>query len=108
MAAKKPKLLITVATTRLFLSSPSSLYIRAQTAITWSPVIWTPRSSTAMSRSPSPSNASPTSAPVSRTRADRSPVCCEPQSRLMLIPSGAQWMAVTSAPSSEKTAGASR
>ncbi len=105
-ATKKPKLLITVAITRLFSSRPCSLYHFAQIAIIWSPVISRPVSSTAMSRSPSPSNARPMSASRSRTLALSPSVYREPHRSLMLSPSGAQCMTVTSAPSSEKIVGA--
>ena len=105
-ATVRPRLLMIVVTSRSFFSLPSSFSIRAQMTRIWSPVISLPFSSTAISRSPSPSNARPMAAPVSTTVFLRSAVCWEPQSRLMFRPSGVLWMTVRSAPSSVNASGA--
>ena len=104
-ATPRPKLLITVATTRLFFEqAPLLVACCAQMAMMWSPVELLPRARPrAITRSPSPSNARPTSAPeLAAPSAASSSGCCDPQSSLMFLPSGSSWMAVTSAPSSAK------
>ncbi|SKY98806.1 Uncharacterised protein [Mycobacteroides abscessus subsp. abscessus] len=59
----------------------------------------------ARQRSASPSNAMPRSAPCSSTAACNFSMCVEPQSALMLMPSGSAWMVVTVAPALANTCG---
>ena len=75
-------------------------------AISWSPSITAPFSSTMITRSASPSSAMPISARTSWTLRDRASVDVEPQSWLMLKPSGVTPMEITSAPSSQRASGA--
>ena len=56
--------------------------------IIWSPSTIAPFSSTAIKRSPSPSNANPTSAPFSVTNAASPSGCVEPTPSLMFSPVG--------------------
>ena len=63
-----------------------------------SPSTTSPRSSTAIRRSPSPSKARPSRAPVSTTVRCRSAVSVAPQPRLMFVPSGALPIACTVGP----------
>ena len=65
---RSPRFDITVATTALLRSRSRSARSSAHTAMIWSPSTSPPRSSTAITRSASPSNASPTRAPESWTR----------------------------------------
>ena len=96
----KPKLDITVDTIVLSFNLPRSFKYLPQMNIIWSPSTRLPSSSTAKQRSPSPSKATPTSAPVSFTRACNFSVCVEPTPSLMLIPSGEVAIVVKSVPKS--------
>ena len=79
MARRKPRLVITVTTTASSVSSPRSRRSIAHRAMRWSPSTSSPRSSTASTRSASPSKASPTAAPEATTAACRSAGWVEPQ-----------------------------
>ena len=96
---------MTVATMPLPASRSSSLQEAATTAISWSPSMTRPFSSTRTTRSASPSSAMPRSA---RARAPSRPApsgAVEPTSRLMLKPSGSTPSVMTSAPSSQSAIG---
>ena len=95
MARKKPRLLITVATTVSLASCPDSFRAPASTASTWSPSTVRPVASTARQRSASPSRAIPRSAPCSSTAERRASMWVEPALRLMLVPSGSAWIRMT-------------
>ena len=97
---------MTVATTPPPLSRPVSAQLEAISAMMWSPSTIAPCSSQMTTRSASPSSAMPMSAPRSSTVLARRAVSVEPQPRLMLKPSGSAPMAMTSAPSSHSTVGA--
>ena len=71
IARWKPRLLITVTTTVSSTSSPASRSCNAASASKRSPSTTLPRWSTAITRSPSPSKASPMAAPRSTTAAAR-------------------------------------
>ena len=88
-AISRPMLLITVATMALPFSRPLAFRCRAHISSTASPSTMRPAASAKIARSPSPSNATPMRQPCSRTARDRPSGCVEPQSRLMLRPSGA-------------------
>ena len=96
---KNPRLLITVATTVLSERIPLSFISNAHIAIILSPSTSVPFSSTAKTRSASPSNASPASAPHSLTNSQRLFRCVEPHPLFMLIPSGLSQVTNTFAPS---------
>ena len=64
-----------------------------------------PCSSTAITRSASPSNANPALAPDTRTASRSSDVSVDPQASLMLVPSGEAWSTSTSAPRARRAAG---
>ena len=72
----------------------------------WSPSTRRPVSSTASTRSASPSKARPTWAPDSTTFRCRSWGWVDPHPALMLRPSGAAWRTSTSAPSLRRASGA--
>ncbi len=72
----------------------------------WSPSTSCPVSSTASTRSASPSNASPTAAPRSTTRRRSASGWVEPASALMLRPSGSAWSTSTEAPRRRRASGA--
>ena len=97
---------MTVATTASPLSSPRACRPSAISAINWSPSTSWPFSSTTISRSASPSSARPMSAPLATTVSCKSSGWVEPQSSLMLRPSGVTPSGTTSAPSSHKASGA--
>ena len=65
-----------------------------------------PFSSAITTRSASPSSAMPKSARISRTLLHMACGAVEPQSRLMLVPSGVTPKGTMSAPSSHSTSGA--
>ena len=88
-AISRPILLMTVATMALPFSRPLAFRCRAHISSTASPSTIRPPASAKIARSPSPSNATPMRQPCSRTARDRPSGCVEPQSRLMLRPSGA-------------------
>jgi hypothetical protein len=91
-------LLITVATTVLPRRRPSALSCRAHMSITASPSTMRPASSAKIARSPSPSNATPPTAPTRDTASAIADGCVDPQCRLMLRPSGEAPSSVTSKP----------
>ena len=103
-----PTLLITVATTALPGSLPQSFRKRAQMNNIASPSTTSPWWSTRITRSPSPSNASPMRQSWSVTARCRPSGCVDPQSRLMFRPSGSTFNATTSKPSWRSTSGAAR
>ena len=76
------------------------------TAMSWSPSMIWPFSSTITTRSASPSSAMPISARTSCTLRIRSSGAVEPQSLLMLRPFGSTPILMTSAPSSHSASGA--
>ncbi len=77
-----------VAATPGLARRPSAAHDCAIVAISWSPSITLPFSSTITTRSASPSSAMPMSAFASSTLATSAAVAVEPTSRLMLKPSG--------------------
>ena len=88
-ASSRPMLLITVATSALPVETSLRLHLRERTSAARHRRRRRGRSaSTKIARSPSPSNATPSRQPFSRTVADSSSGCVDPQSRLMLRPSG--------------------
>ena len=95
MARRNPRLVITVTTTVSLRSRPRSCRSTALMAMIWSPSTSAPLRSTASTRSASPSNASPASAPWSTTARCRSPGWVEPQPSLMLVPLGSAWSTTT-------------
>ncbi len=97
---------MTVATTVFFLSSSSRIIRSAHMAMSTSPSTICPRSSTTMTRSASPSSATPMAAPRFTTSARTFSGWSAPESLLMLMPFGFTPMAVTWAPSSWSTIGA--
>ena len=103
----KPRLLITVATTRPPGRTPAACIWRPNSTITSSPSRTVPRSSAKMPRSPSPSRQMPRHAPCSTTAAARRSGCRAPQPSLMLKPSGSQHSSITSAPNARRMRGAS-
>ena len=105
-ANSRPMLLITVATTASPGSLPSCLRCSAAISSTASPSTTVPAASTNKARSPSPSNAMPRRAPLVTTARARPARCVEPQSRLMLRPSGETPIGRTSKPSADRNAGA--
>ena len=84
----KPKLLMTVVTIVPWFKRFCSAKYFAQIYIILSPSTMFPNSSTAMTRSPSPSNARPASAPFSTTNSANASGCVEPTPSLMFNPSG--------------------
>ena len=104
-AISRPMLLITVATIASPGRRPSRFSWSAAISSTASPSTTRPRWSTNSARSPSPSNATPIRAPVSTTRCCSGWRCVDPQSRLMLRPSGSTPSASTWKPSDRKNAG---
>ncbi len=69
-------------------SAPRPCRSIAVIVMIWSPSTSSPCSSTAMTRSPSPSSARPSAAPRSTTVRRRTSGCVDPQPSLMLCPSG--------------------
>ncbi len=96
---------MTVATMPPPFSVPSDAQSSAITAISWSPSMTMPFSSTMSTRSASPSSAMPISARTSCTFFASASGWVEPQSRLMLMPFGSLPMVTTSAPSSQSASG---
>ena len=105
-ASPRPILLMTVLTTKLLASRPSSFMTLAQTLSIWSPDSTPPVSSTVVIRSPSPSKANPTSALFFMTCSASLSGYSEPQPALILMPSGSAERVSTLAPSSIKVEGA--
>src|SRR5690606_30144138 len=103
-ACSSPKLVISVPTTGPC-NRPLACQSRASTYSRSSPSQTAPLRSTNITRSPSPSNAMPRSAPVSRTRAASVSGWVEPTLSLMLRPLGSTPIASTWAPSSRSTSG---
>ena len=93
-------LLITVAAIAFPFSRPPAFRWRPHISRTASPSTIRPAASTKIARSPSPSNATPIRQPRSRTVRASCSGWVEPQSRLMLRPSGAALSTTTSNPSS--------
>ena len=106
MASFRPRLLITVATRVLSVKVPASRMASARIAMISSPSTSSPLAVTARHRSASPSWAMPRSAPCRSTAARNGSRWVDPQPSLMLSPSGAAWIAMTSAPASRYAAGA--
>ena len=102
-ATSIPKLVIKVPTTPFGrpLGFPTAMMKSNSSPSTISPF-----PSTMMRRSPSPSSAIPRSALCSSTASASTWGLVEPQSTLILMPSGSTPTAITSAPSSENTLGA--
>ena len=97
---------MTVTTTVLPARWPRSARSSANSASSTSPSTMVPFWSTAMTRSASPSKASPRSAWCATTARASSPGSVEPHLSLMFAPSGASCSALTSAPSPASTRGA--
>ena len=89
---------MTVLTTAPPRSRPRSWRSIAAIASIWSPSTISPCSSTAITRSASPSKAKPMFAPAAVTAARSSSGCVEPHASLMFEPSGAACSTSTSAP----------
>ena len=105
-ARSSPRFDITVATSvRPGSASRASMRV-PNMAMTWSPSTTVPVSSARMTRSASPSSATPRCAPTRRTSAAMSSGWSAPHSSLMFLPSGWTPSAMTSAPSSSNTRGA--
>ena len=108
MASWRPRLLITVQAMVEPLRLPSACMARAHKVSTRSPATVAPVSSVKMTRSASPSNEMPRSAPCSRTAWAACSGCSAPTPALMFKPSGSTPSFVTFAPSSLKISGARR
>ncbi len=102
-ARRNPKLLITVATTRLLISLPCFCISFASRYMILSPSISLPFSSINSTLSPSPSKAMPASALCSFTASFNVSRWVEPQFLLMLKPSFLSPIKTTSAFSAAKT-----
>ena len=106
IARRKPRLVMTVTATVLPARRPRSARSSAKRARSTSPSTMVPVWSTAMTRSASPSNASPRSAWCSTTARDSCVGSVDPHRSLMFAPSGLSCSAVTRAPRSASTHGA--
>ncbi len=97
---------MTVVTTVFFGSLPCLSMRSAHSAMTASPSTTCPRSSTMITRSASPSSAMPMAAPLRTTSRATCSGWSAPMLWLMFLPLGLIPSAITSAPSSPNTSGA--